>query len=114
MNQPLWLQPTVKVTRWRALNGLDALSRWRRWAMLVGSATTAQRYVRGWMGRLARWYMKEMERTATVLQTRYRRMRARRVYFEAIAKRHWAVTEIARWARGSAARRFALNKLEVT
>ena len=31
---------------------------------------------------------------------------------EVIAKRHWAATEIARWARGSADRRLALNKLE--
>ena len=100
------------ITRWRTVNGLDAIAKWRRWTMLVCSAITAQRYIRGWMGRLAGWYINQMEITATVLQTQYRKMRASRLYHEVIARRHWAATEISRWGRGAAARRLVLNMLE--
>jgi hypothetical protein len=58
------------VARWRVLNCLDALHKWRRHAMAVCSAVTVQRYTRGWMGRLARWFMAEMERTAVAIQTK--------------------------------------------
>ena len=60
------------LVRWKTLNELDALLRWRRHTLLVTSAVTAQRYTRGWMGRLARWYMREMERGTVVMQTKYR------------------------------------------
>lgn len=43
---------------------------------------------------------------------RYRSLRARRFYMEVVARRHWAVTEIARFIRGNAAKRLAMNKLE--
>ena len=54
------------ITRWRVVNGLDAIAKWRRYTMLVCSAITAQRYIRGWMGRLAGWYIAQMEVTACV------------------------------------------------
>lgn len=56
--------------RWRVLNTLDALYKWRRFAIVECSAITLQRYTRGWMGRLARWFIKEMERTVVTIQTK--------------------------------------------
>ena len=61
--------------RWRLLNTLDGFAAWRFGTLRIMNAITIQRYSRGWMGRLALWYLERMELMAVTLQTGARRAR---------------------------------------